>query len=149
MAVVTVVLVIKNLLASAGDIRDASLISGSGGSPGEGHGNPLQCSCMENPMDRGAWRATVHRIAKSWTRLRDFTFIFLQRLGTGTSLFPLLLSINIREWLLYYRHNLFWQNNITSNHWENHTLWQQIWVWSHYDMLVLWINGCFIHILFP
>ena len=42
-------------------------ISGSGSSPGEGNGNPLQYSCLENPMDRGAWQATVHRVAKSWT----------------------------------------------------------------------------------
>ena len=44
---------------------------GLGRSPGEGNGNPLQCSCLENPVDRGAWRATVHGVAKSWTRLRD------------------------------------------------------------------------------
>ena len=45
----------------------------SGRSPGEGHGNPLQYSCLENPMDRGAWWATVHRVAKSQTRLSNFT----------------------------------------------------------------------------
>ena len=43
----------------------------------EGNGNPLQYSCLENPMDRGAWKATVHGVAKSWTRLRDFTFPFM------------------------------------------------------------------------
>ena len=59
-----VVLVVKNLLASAGDdVRDVSSIPGSGKSPGEGNGNPLQYSCLENPMDRGAWQATVHRVA--------------------------------------------------------------------------------------
>ena len=55
-----VVLVVKNPLANAGDIRDASFTPGLGRSPGEGHGNPLQYSCLENPMDRGAWQATVH-----------------------------------------------------------------------------------------
>ena len=45
-------------------------------SPGKGNGNPLQYSCLENPMDRGAWRATIHGVAKSWTRLNDFTFSF-------------------------------------------------------------------------
>ena len=45
-------------------------------SPGEGNGNPLQYSCLENPMDRGAWQATVHRVAKSRTRLSDFTFTY-------------------------------------------------------------------------
>ena len=53
-----VVLVIKNSPADVGDIRDMGLIFGLGRSPGEGNGNPLQYSCLENPMDRGAWRAT-------------------------------------------------------------------------------------------
>ena len=48
----------------SGDLRDAGCIPGSGRSPGRGHGRPLQCSCLENPMDRGAWRATVHRVVK-------------------------------------------------------------------------------------
>ena len=50
--------------------------SGSGRSPGEGNGNLLQYSCLENPMDRGAWRATVHGVTKSWTRLTDKYFHF-------------------------------------------------------------------------
>ena len=61
-----VVLVVKNLPANAGDMRDMSLIPGCERSPGGGHGNPLQYSCLKNPMDRGAWWATVHRIAKNW-----------------------------------------------------------------------------------
>ena len=60
-----VVLVVKNLLVNARDIRDAGSIPGSGRSPGKGHGNLLQYSCLENPMDRGAWQATVYRVAKS------------------------------------------------------------------------------------
>ena len=60
-----VAVVVKNLPANAGDIRDTDLTPGSGRSPGGGHGNPLQHSCLENPVDRGAWRATVHRVAKS------------------------------------------------------------------------------------
>ena len=58
---------VKNPPANAGDVRGAGLISGSGGPPGGGHSNPLQYSCLENPMDREAWRATVHRVAKSRT----------------------------------------------------------------------------------
>ena len=54
-------LVVKNLPADTEDIRDVGLIPGLGRSPGEGHGNPLQDSCLENTMDRGAWRATVHQ----------------------------------------------------------------------------------------
>ena len=50
---------------------DVGLIPGSGRSPGEGNGNPLQYSCLENPMERGAWRATVHGVTKSQTRLID------------------------------------------------------------------------------
>ena len=61
---------VKNLPANAGDIRDMGLIPGSGRSPGEGHGKPLECSCLENPMGRGAWRAMIHRVAKSGTELK-------------------------------------------------------------------------------
>ena len=62
-----VVQVVKNLPANAGDIRDMGLIPGLGRSLGEGHGNPLQYSCLENPMERGAWRPTVHGVVKSRT----------------------------------------------------------------------------------
>ena len=57
-------LAVKDLPANAEDIRDASSIPGSGGSPGGGHGNPFQYSCLENPVDREAWWATVHRVAQ-------------------------------------------------------------------------------------
>ena len=62
-----VAVVVKNPPASAGDLGDVDLIPGSGRSPGGGHGNPLQCYCLENPMDRGTWRAMVHRVAKNQT----------------------------------------------------------------------------------
>ena len=55
---------VKNQPANAGDIRDMSLIPGSGRFPEGGHGNPLQYSCLENPMDRGVWWAIVHRVAE-------------------------------------------------------------------------------------
>ena len=72
---------LKNPPANAGDVGDAGLIPGSGRSPGGGNGNPLQYSCLvggsqysclENPMDGGAWWAAVHEVAKSLTRLSDF-----------------------------------------------------------------------------
>ena len=63
-------LVVKNSPANAGDIRDEGLIPGSGRSPGGGHSNPLQYSCLENPMDRGAWQATVHRVTQIRTQLK-------------------------------------------------------------------------------
>ena len=65
-----IALVVKNPPANAGDVRDTGLISGLGRSLGGEHGNPLQYSCLENPMDSGTWRATVHRITKSQTRLK-------------------------------------------------------------------------------
>ena len=63
--------VLKKLPANAGDIRDSVSIFGPGRSPGEGNGKSLQYSCLQNPMDRGAWWATVHRVAKSQTRLKQ------------------------------------------------------------------------------
>ena len=61
-------LVVKNLPAYAGDIRDASSIPELGRSPGGGHGNPLQYSCLENPTERQTWWATVHGVAKDMTK---------------------------------------------------------------------------------
>ena len=66
-----VVLIVKNLPANAGDIRDAGSIPGLGRSPGEGHGNPLQYSCLETPMDRGAWWPVSHGVTLNWTWLSD------------------------------------------------------------------------------
>ena len=63
----------KGSTCCAGDLGS---ISGSGRSPGGGNGNALQCSCLENAMDRGTWQATVQGVAESWTRLSDFTFTF-------------------------------------------------------------------------
>ena len=60
-------LVVKNLPASAGDIRDTGSVPGWGRSPGGGHGNPLQYSCLETTMDRRTWRTMVHRVTKVWT----------------------------------------------------------------------------------
>ena len=62
---------VKNPPADAGDTQDVGSVLGSGRSPGEGNDNPLQYSCLGNSMDRGAWRATVHGVAKSWTRLSE------------------------------------------------------------------------------
>ena len=63
-------LTVKNPPANARDIREVGLNPGWGRSPGGGNGHLLQYSCLENPMDRGAWQATVHRAAKSWTWLK-------------------------------------------------------------------------------
>ena len=58
---------------NAGDIRDTDSVSGSGRSSGGEHGNPLQCSCLEYPMDRGAWQATVHGVTNSQTQLKQLS----------------------------------------------------------------------------
>ena len=63
--------VIKNLPANSGDTRDLGSIPGLGRSPGAGNGNPLQSSCLGSPMDRGAWWATVHGVAKNLTQLKN------------------------------------------------------------------------------
>ena len=63
------ILVVKNPPTNAGDIRNMGSIPGLGRSPGGGHGKPLQYSCLENPMDRGGWWATVYRVAKSQIQL--------------------------------------------------------------------------------
>ena len=62
---------VKNPPANAGDPGDERLIPGSGRSPGGGNSNPFQYSCLENPVERGAWQATVHGVGKSWTRFSD------------------------------------------------------------------------------
>ena len=83
-----VALVVKNLPANAGDKRDASLIPGSGRSPGEGNGILFQYSCWENPRDRGAWRATIHGVAKSHTWLNIWAQHTSNILPSLTSLAP-------------------------------------------------------------
>ena len=74
-----VVLVVKNLSANARDVRDESLIPGLGKSPGGEHGNPLQYSFLENPMDRGAGQATVHGVTESQTRLSTHKYVQFSR----------------------------------------------------------------------
>ena len=64
------VLVVKNPPANVEDIKDTASFPGLGEFPGEGHSNPFQYSCLENPMDRETWWATLYRVAQSWTRLK-------------------------------------------------------------------------------
>ena len=70
--------VVKNLPANAGDVRDAGSISGLGRSPGEGNGNPLQSSCLGNPMKRGSWQASVHGATESQTQLSTTVLLYIQ-----------------------------------------------------------------------
>ena len=101
-------LVVKNPPANAGNTRDTGLIPGWGRSPGGGHGNPLQYSCLENPMDRGAWLATVHGVTKSQTRLKQ--------LSTHTSVYQLKGESN-RQLKYTYKDKGFRQMN-SPFHWE-------------------------------
>ena len=82
---------VKNLPANVGDIGNVGLLPRSGRSPGGGNCNPLQYSCLENPMDRGVWKATVQGVVKSWTRLSDWACTHAHTLAhtyehSGTSL---------------------------------------------------------------
>ena len=81
-----------NLPANAGDTRDAGLTPGCGKSPGGGSGNPLQYSCLENPTDRRAWKATVHRAAQNWTRLKQLSTQECQTPYTGEVPYELIWS---------------------------------------------------------
>ena len=80
------VLVVKNIPANAGDIRDAGLIPGLGRSPERENSNPLQYSCLENCMDRGDWQATVHGVAKSWTQLKRLSMHIYLALVDGITI---------------------------------------------------------------
>ena len=75
-------LVVNNPPANAGDAKDVGLIPGSGRFPEEGNSNPLQYSCLENPMDRGDSWATVHRVSKSWTQLSNMCVIITAQMLT-------------------------------------------------------------------
>ena len=123
--------VVKNLPANAGDARDLGSVSGSGRSPGVGNGNPLQYSCLENSMDREAWRATVHGVAKSQTRLNDYRFLrgwiiirFLQtrrwRLGAGdlAKVAQLLCARTQRPEPSSQLHMLWSSSNLTPRHFK-------------------------------
>ena len=96
-------LVVKNPPANAGDMRDVGLIPGSGRSSGGGHGNPLQYSCLENPMVRATWWATVHVVAKSQTWLSDFHFHLHLHMEKSTFKFFSLFFFNWITGILLYK----------------------------------------------
>ena len=99
-----VALVVKNLPANAADVRDMGSIPGSGWSPGEGNGDPLQYSCLENSKDRGTWQATVHRAVKSRTRLKWLSTQGSQvgraELGLGPISLPYLCCLASQPWAM-------------------------------------------------
>ena len=98
--------VIKNPPANAGDVRNMGSIPGLGRPPGGEHGNPLQYCCLENPVDGGAWWATFHGVAKSQTRLSDWTATeiperWTQLLRCWPAVFPLCLAKRIKLFFLF------------------------------------------------
>ena len=107
---------------SAYNAGDPGSIPGSGRSPGEGNGNPLQFSCLETPMDAGASQATVHGVAKSWTRQSDFTFtdrslLWILDSGVDASSFPP--SVLLFQLVLFSQERFpLWANSVFS-----HQLW--------------------------
>ena len=102
-----VVLVVKMLPVNIGDIRDTGLIPGLGRSPGGGHGNPLQYSCLENPMDRGTWWATVHGVTKSGTHWSDLVCIHAC-ISLKLFFFPL------RDFMIFWLHDFNWLASMKS-----------------------------------
>ena len=96
----TVALVVKRLPADVGDLRDAGSIPGSGRCPGGGYCNSLQYSCLEKSMDRGAWRAMVHRVSSSRSRRKRLARIQTQRHQSVSSKTPLLLPSVLNPSLL-------------------------------------------------
>ena len=101
------VLVVKNLPANTGDLRDVGSVPRLGRSPGERNGNPLQYSCLENPMDRGAWQATVHRVAKSQTQLKLSIALDLQKICRYITEFPHMLYPPSPNSNILYNHSTF------------------------------------------
>ena len=124
--------------ASASNAGDRGSIPGLGRSPGERSGNPLQYSCLQTPTDRGAWRATVHGFARSWTRLSDFTFTFIVARGIlvpwwGIKLMP----PEVESWNLAHQRspwfNFFWSSKIKYQGWEG-TLYTILFVVCMFDI---------------
>ena len=98
-----VALVVKKLTINVGGIRDLDSIPVSGKFPGKGHGNPLQYCCPENPMDRGPWRATVHRVAQSKTQLKQLSTWF--QVANGSDIFNILEMVELlASKLMYHNH---------------------------------------------
>ena len=109
--------------ASASNVGDQGLIPGSGRSTGEGNGNPLQYSCLENPMDGGAWWATVHGVAKSRIRLSNFTFhfpLFIHRKALILLTWDVWFSLNNSNYLLFQLPGLCCKNSYI--YWPLHLL---------------------------
>ena len=128
-----VTLMVKNLSTNAGDIGDVGSISGLGRSPGE-HGNPLQCSCLENPMDRGAWQATVHWVAKSQTRLKQLSMHTRRHIITLGTSFLVVLFLGQYQFDLC-THIFFFNLDPTWLFYKNYTMFSVIPFFLDYKLL--------------
>ena len=101
----------KESICNRGDPRDSGSIPESGRSPWGGHGNPLQCSFLKNPMDRGAWQATIQRVTKSWTGLSEWAPIVY--------LYHKIIFINKKKWSTYICHTI-------NEAWKHYAKWKKI-----------------------
>ena len=119
---------VKDLPSNSGDVRDVGLILALGRSPGGGHDNPLQHSCLGNLMDRGAWWATVHRLAKSWT--------WPKRLSTHTRPFA---------WRAWVQMIMWWVGRL-DDYWEvwRSTIFFFCLSWPKYLLLISWGSAKFL-----
>ena len=120
-----VVLVVKNAPASAEDMRDVGSIPRLGRSPGEGNGNPLRCSCQENPMDRGAWQDTVHRVAKSQTWPKQLSTHWRHKELLPWSRRNLIYNLIMLK-VYWFPHLIIWSHKLLSNLQENLSLNQNL-----------------------
>ena len=150
---------VKNLPANAGDVRDMGWIPGLGRSPGGGHGNPLQYSCLKNPVDRGAWQATVDGVTKSQTQLSDWTAATTPPLCmSSVSETQVNVSLFYFSWfgkLAVLGDSIWWDLNtsqgerIASYPWcREHTLQGCLWEWLKVEKLIRKQRNQFLWVFF-
>ena len=119
--------------ASGGDIRYLGSIPGLGRSPGGGHGNILQYSCLKNPMDKGAWCATVHRVPKSWRWLKQLNTCTHRFLDERK--FWLIRGGSMDEWSLM-------KKEPPRTHTEGGSSWLSLWSWFSFCLNNFWASSC-------
>ena len=130
----------NNPPTNLGDIQDKGSIPGSGRSPGGGHGNPLQYSCLENPMDRAAWQATVHRVANSRTWLKQLRMHTHKRKSNQSMVKEINSDFSLEGcWS--------WNSNTLATWCEEPTHWKRSWCWERLraggegDERTRWLDG--------
>ena len=134
-------LVVKNLPANAGEKKDVSSVPESARSPGGGNGTPLQDSCLKNPMNRGAWRVTIHRVAESQTRLKwlsSYKYIYVSKHKSNTFChyyFGQLLSLRSKK---NWKNKVFFFFYLHLSSFQHSSFFMYIWVSDLYYFPCLW-----------